>query len=96
MKILITKQMSQDEQLQCEVNAETAEQMRVNLDDALALLDARLVLQGQRVIDATTAVQKLPVEVRQAINAVMGILFGRPGSVQELQVAQEAIEKVKQ
>ena len=96
MKILITKQMSQDEQLQCEVNAETAEQMRVNLDDALGLLDARLVLQGQRVIDATTAVQKLPVEVRQAINAVMGILFGRPGSIQELQVAQEAIEKAKQ
>lgn len=92
-KVVITKAMSQDEQLQCEVLADTKEGLRLRLTDALEILDARLVQQGERVISAMTNVKRLPPAAQQAINAVMGILFGRPGAPQEFAVAEEALRR---
>lgn len=92
-KVVITKSMSQDEQLQCEVCADTKEGLRLRLTDALEILDARLVQQGERVIAAMTNVKRLPVAAQQAVNACMGILFGRPGAQQEFAVAEEALKR---
>lgn len=95
MKIIITKQVSQDESLQAEVFGETEKVLAENFSRMCMLLDARLEHMGQRVVEAHGWVQKLPPEVVQAVNAVMGILYGRPGAVAEMQVAQEAIERGK-
>ncbi len=88
-KVVITKSISQDEQLQCEVSADSKEGLRLRLTDALEILDARLVQAGMRVIAAMRDVEKLHPAVQQTINATLGILFGRPGAKQELATAQE-------
>ena len=95
-KIVISKAMSQDEQIQCEFYADSKFGLEDRLATACDVLDARLLQQGKRVIDATTWIQVFPPAVRQAINATMGILFGRPGAIQEVQVAAEALEKMGQ
>lgn len=92
-KIVVTKAMSQDEQLQAEVTADTKGALEMNLAAVLAILDARLVVQGERVIAAMTNVKRLPVAAQQAVNACMGILFGRPGAQQEFAVAEEALAR---
>jgi len=94
-QVQILKQMSQDEQVTMAVHADTKGVLADRLKDAFEVLDGRLVVMGQRVIDATQHVNGFPMEVRQAINACMGILFGRPGAIQELQVAKDAIEQSK-
>lgn len=92
-KVVITKVMSQDEQLQCEVLADTKEGLRLRLTDALEILDARMVQQGMRVVAAMKDVQTLPPAVQQVINATFGVLFGRPGARQELATANEFLAK---
>lgn len=92
-KIVVTKAMSQDEQLQAEVTADTKGVLKQNLDAVLEILDSRLVVQGERVIAAMTSVKRLPIAAQQAVNACMGILFGRPGAQQEFQVAEEALKR---
>jgi hypothetical protein len=91
-KIVISKAMSQDEQIQCEFFADSKFGLEDRLHAACDVLDARLLQQGKRVVEATTWIQVLPPAVRQAINATMGILYGRPGAIQELQVAKEALD----
>lgn len=93
-KIVVTKAVSQDEQLQMEVHADTPAGLRDRLAGGLEILDARLAEQGQRVIDATTFVQKFPPEVRMAVNAIIGTLYGRPGAIQEVQSAAAAIDQM--
>jgi hypothetical protein len=93
-KVLITKAMSQDEQLQCEVLADTKEGLRLRLADALEILDARLVTQGMRVVEATQWLKRYPPAIQQAVNATLGILYGRPGAPQEAMVAAEAIARM--
>lgn len=89
MKILVTKAVSQDEQLQMTVEGKDAQDIRPKLHAALELLDARLLQQSMRVVDALKETEGLPPVVRQCINATMGVLFGRPGALQELAVAKE-------
>lgn len=89
MKIVVSKQTSQDESLQMEVTGKDSADLARKLAQGLEILDARLVQQGQRVIDATAWAQQFPPEVRMAINATMGVLFGRPGAIQEVQVAAD-------
>lgn len=94
-QVSIGKQMSQDEQIQMVVTADTKGVLAERLADALSILDARLYVMGKRVIDATQYVAEFQPEVRQAINACMGVLFGRPGAIQELQVARDAIKQAQ-
>lgn len=94
-QVSIAKQMSQDEQIQMIVTADTKGVLAERLADALSIMDARVVVMGKRVIDATQYVAEFPPEVRLAINACMGVLFGRPGAIQELQVARDAIAQAK-
>lgn len=89
MKILVSKAVSQDEQLQVTVEGRDAEDIAPKLNAALALLDARLMQQGLRVVDAMKESEGLPPAVRQCINATMGVLYGRPGAMQEMAVAKE-------
>lgn len=89
MKILITKQMSQDEQVQATFDAKDVEAARRLSTEAYELLDARLLQQSMRVVDAMKETEGLPPAVRQCINATMGVLFGRPGAMQEMAVAKE-------
>jgi hypothetical protein len=95
-KIIITKQVSQDESLQAEVFGETDKALAENFSKMCMLLDSRLEHMGQRVVEAHGWVQKLPPAVIQAVNAVMGILYGRPGAIDELKVAKEAIDRTEQ
>lgn len=94
-KIVVTKAVSQDEQLQMELHADTPFGLEERLNAGLKILDRRLAEQGMRVVEATTWVQKFPPEVRMAVNAVIGTLYGRPGAIQEVQVAAEAIRNMK-
>jgi hypothetical protein len=93
-KVVVTKAVSQDEQLQMEVYGDTPVGLQDRLAAGLKILDARLAEQGQRVIDATTFVQKFPPEVRMAVNAIIGTLYGRPGAIQEVQTAAAAIDQM--
>lgn len=93
MKILITKQMSQDEQVQATFDAKDVYQAQKLMAEATTLLDARLLQQSMRVVDAMKETEGLPPAVRQCINATMGVLFGRPGAMQEMAVAKEHLEK---
>lgn len=93
-KVVVTKAVSQDEQLQMEVYADTPLGLHGRLAEGLEILDARLAEQGQRVIDATTFVQQFPPEVRMAVNAIIGTLYGRPGAIQEVQTAAAAIDQM--
>ena len=93
-KVIVTKAVSQDEQLQMEVHADTPAGLRDRLAAGFAILDARLIEQGQRVIEATTFVRKFPPEVQMAVNAVIGTLYGRPGAIQEVQAAAAAVEQM--
>lgn len=93
-KIVVTKAVSQDEQLQMEVHADTPTGLADRLKSGLELLDARLAEQSKRVIDATTFVQEFPPEVKMAVNAVIGTLYGRPGAMQEVQIAADGINKM--
>lgn len=93
-KIVVTKAVSQDEQLQMEVHADTPAGLQDRLAKGLEILDARLAVQSQRVIDATTFVQAFPPSVRMAVNAVIGTLYGRPGAIQEVQTAAAAIDQM--
>jgi hypothetical protein len=95
-KIVVTKAVSQDEQLQMEVYADTPAGIEDRLAAGLKILDARLIEQGRRVIDATTFVQQFPPEVRMAVNAIIGTLYGRPGAIQEVQTAAAAVDKLVQ
>lgn len=93
-KIVVTKAVSQDEQLQMELYADTPAGLAERLAAGLKILDARLAEQGQRVIEATTFVQKFPPEVKMAVNAIIGTLYGRPGAIQEVQTAAAAVEQM--
>jgi hypothetical protein len=93
-KIVVTKSVSQDEQLQMELCADTATGLEIRLAQGLAILDQRLAEQGKRVIDATTWVQQFPPEVKMAVNAIIGTLYGRPGAIQEVQTAAEAVNRM--
>lgn len=93
-KIVVTKAVSQDEQLQMEVHADTPAGLQDRLAAGLAILDARLTEQGRRVIDATTFIQAFPPSVKMAVNAVIGTLYGRPGAIQEVQAAAAAIDQM--
>lgn len=93
-KIVVTKAVSQDEQLQMELCADTAAGLKDRLTQGLALLDERLAEQGKRVVEATQWLRNYPPAVQQAVNATIGILYGRPGAPQEAMVAAEAIAKM--
>lgn len=89
MKILVTKAVSNDEQLQATVEGRDAEDIAPKLAEVLALLDARNLLVCNRVVDAMKQSEELPPAVRQLIGATMGILYGRPGAMQEMAIARE-------
>lgn len=93
-KVVVTKAVSQDEQLQMEVCADTTAGLEDRLAAGLKILDARLMEQGRRVVEATQWLKQYPVAVQQAVNATIGILYGRPGAPQEAMVAAEAIAKM--
>ena len=56
---------------------------------------ARNLVVCTRVVDAMKASEGLPPAVRQTINATMGILYGRPGAMQEMAVAKEHLDAEK-
>lgn len=93
-KVVVTKAVSQDEQLQMELEADTAAGLKDRLAQGLEILDARLATQGMRVVEATQWLKQYPPAVQQAVNATIGILYGRPGAPQEAMVAAEAIAKM--
>ena len=93
-KVVVTKAVSQDEQLQMEVHADTPAGLKDRLAQGLEILDARLITQGMRVVEATQWLKKYPPAVQQAVNATIGILYGRPGAPQEAMVAAEALSKM--
>jgi hypothetical protein len=93
-KIVVTKAVSQDEQLQMEIHADTPTGLKDRMAAGLAILDERLNEQGRRVVEATTYVQKFPPEVRMAVNSIIGTLYGRPGAIQEVQTAADAIARM--
>lgn len=98
MKFVISKQTSQDETLQCELtinNEGSQEVIETVLRRAFNVMDARLVEQGERVIAAEKHCAELDVSVRAAVNGVLGILFGRPGALQQMQLAKEAFQQAK-
>jgi hypothetical protein len=95
-KVVVTKAVSQDEQLQMEVCADTPAGLKDRLASGLEILDARLMEQGRRVVEATQWLKQYPVAVQQAVNATIGILYGRPGAPQEAMVAAEAIAKMEE
>ena len=95
MKILVTKAVSNDEQLQATVEGRDVADIGPKLLETLELLDARNALVCGRVVDAMKMTEGLPPAVRQAINATMGVLYGRPGAMQEMAVAQEALAAAK-
>lgn len=91
MKFVVNKILSEHEQIQVEIPAKNADDARERLNEVWPILDSRLIQQGMRVAEAHEWIKGMPTEVQAAVKAVLGILFGKQGAMQDAAIAKEAI-----
>jgi len=93
LKATIQKQLSEGETIVIEVEAKNPEELAVRLALTWPVLEQRPRELSDRVRDAHAVVRSFPAEIQQAIHATLGLLFGKQGSHEQLNMAKEVIDR---
>lgn len=93
MKASITKQLSEGEMIVIEVDAKNPEELGARLTLTWPVLEKRLLDLNDRVQTIHPLVKDLPPEIKQAIHAGLGILFGKTGSVEQMGMVMEEAKR---
>lgn len=93
MKATISKQLSEGEVLVLEMEAKNPEEMAQRLAATWHVVEQRPRILIERIKDAHAIVTTFPAAVQQAVHACLGLLHGKPGMEQQLQMAKEVIDR---